>query len=180
GATSFVNRILRRSDGSLWLTASGDICRIVKDPSGEFHVTERYTIHDGLPFRVNWLVEDVQGNLWGTTEAAGIFRIIDSGVISYNEHDGLENTAIGSIFEDRMGRICVMTGKDHTPVLRVQDGDVFRPATIPYPPSIRYYGWGWNQLTFHARNGEWWFPTGEGVLRFARTERAEDLVHAGA
>src|SRR5581483_3172381 len=57
GATSFVNRILRRSDGSLWLTASGDICRIVKDPSGEFHVTERYTIHDGLPFRVNWLVE---------------------------------------------------------------------------------------------------------------------------
>src|SRR5579884_2994401 len=175
---AYVHQILRRHDGSVWVSVASDICRIAQDPSGEFHVTERYTLNDGLPFRVHALVEDAQGNLWGTTDAAGIFRILDSGVVSYNERDGLENTAIGSIFEDRLGRICVMTSKGSTPALRVQDGDVFRPATVPYPRSIRYFGWGWNQMTFHARNGEWWFPTGEGVLRFAKTARAEDLVRA--
>src|SRR5262249_5108230 len=83
-ATPFPNqqsftRIARRRDRSIW--ASGDtLTRLEFNAAGELIEIENDTSREGLPAnRIQLLVEDQQGNLWGATEGAGIFRITESG-----------------------------------------------------------------------------------------------------
>src|SRR5262249_21385037 len=44
-----------------------------------------------------------------------------------------------------------------------------------FPRKITYFGWGWNQLTLQDHAGDWWIPTGQGLCRFAKAARAQDL-----
>lgn len=174
-----VDTLLRRHDGSVWAAASTGLWRLSVAPDGRVTIAERFTERDGLPSdRLVVITEDRQGNLWGSTDAEGIFRIANSGLVYYNERDGIDTPRIASIFEDRLGRLCVMAGADQQPALFVRDGDRFRRAFIRYPFPIHYWGWGWNQLGFQAQNREWWFPTGQGVLRYPPHDRAEDLAQS--
>ena len=57
---------------------------------GEIRPVERYTAEDGLPApTILALFEDAQGDLWGATDGAGVFRILESGFVSYSSKDGL-------------------------------------------------------------------------------------------
>jgi len=35
-----------------------------------------------------------------------------------------------------------------------------------YPKGFTAYGWGSKQIGFQSHDGEWWFPSGRGLLRF--------------
>jgi signal transduction histidine kinase/ligand-binding sensor domain-containing protein len=171
-----LNSMMRRGDGTIWAAAMGGVLQL------ELHVdrleaVKRYTESDGLPTREsNWLTEDGQGDLWGTTMGAGIFRIEDHGFVSYSSEDGLGNSRIGSIFEDRQGRICVQAGFGYPLQILLKDRDRFKAVPIPHPPSLTYFGWGWHQNMVAAHDGEWWIPTGQGLLRFPKLKRTEDLA----
>ncbi len=171
-----LNSIMRRSDGTVWAGAIGGIVQL------EVHgfraeVVTRYSESDGLPTaEVNWLTEDAQGDLWGSTDGAGIFRIEDHGFVSYAGKEGLGAARIAAIFEDRQGRIGIQAGWASPPEILIQDGDRFKSVLIPHPPSLTYFGWGWHQTIVPARDGEWWIPTGQGLLRFPRLQRTEDLA----
>jgi two-component sensor histidine kinase/sugar lactone lactonase YvrE len=42
------------------------------------------------------------------------------------------------------------------------------------------YGWGWNQITFQDRGGEWWVSSTQGLYRFPATSKVEQLSHQHA
>lgn len=171
-----LNSLMRRRDGSIWAAAIGGIVQL-EVHSGHAEVLKHYSESDGLPAgEVNWLTEDLQGDLWGATDGAGIFRIEDHGFVSYSGKDGLEAARIAAIFEDPQGRICVQPGWGNPPKILVQDGDRFKSVPVPHPSSLTYFGWGWHQTVVAARDGEWWIPTGHGLLRFPKLRRTEDLA----
>jgi signal transduction histidine kinase/streptogramin lyase len=45
-----------------------------------------------------------------------------------------------------------------------------------FPKSITYFGWGWNQIAFQDHLGEWWIATGQGLCRFPKVNRMEQLA----
>jgi len=160
------HEVIQRRDGSLWLATAGALVRF--DPANGSH--EEYTSRDGLPAGFLYgVTEDSFGDLWGSTEGTGIFRIEDSAIRSYDGRDGLGgplNTArIAAIFEDLEKRLCVLTSWDGAS-LRVFSGGTFQPVAIPYPKGFAAFGWGSRQNGFQAHDGEWWFPSGRGLLRF--------------
>jgi signal transduction histidine kinase/streptogramin lyase len=163
---SIARQVIQRRDGSLWFAAGAGLVRI--DPANEGR--QDYTFQDGIPNAyIMGVAEDSFGNIWGATDGAGIFRIEDSAIRSYDARDGLggpTNAArIAAIFEDRQKRLCVLTSFDgHS--LRVFSNGTFQPVEIPYPKGFTAHGWGSKQFGFQAHNGEWWFPSGQGLLRF--------------
>jgi hypothetical protein len=171
------NATLRRRDGTMWTAGSSGIGRLAVGTDGRVRETERYTVADGLPSSdINLLIEDSQGNLWGAAEGSGIFRIADSGFVSYYGNDGLGNPRIASIFEDRSGRLCVQTSWFTHPDILVKQGSRFQSIPIRHPAYLRYFGWGWNQYIVPAREGDWWVSAGQGMLRFPKLARTEDLA----
>ena len=193
GQSRFVNRVIRRRDGTLWTANQAGISRLEFTPGGQANEVEQYAPRDGLPdSMIASLAEDGQGNLWAATETgAGIFRMVDSGVTAYYEEDGLGSARIASIFEDLQGRLCVFAverqagafprtasiGNASVPSnFRVKNGDRFERIDVRYPPGFIALGWGWNQFGLQAHDGEWWIPTGEGLFRFPKVARPQDLA----
>ncbi len=167
---------MRRRDGAIWVAGNG-IAEVGVGPNGDLEVRDQYTRADGLPtLGMTGMVEDAQGNLWGATEGSGIFRIEQSGFISYSAADGLGNSRIAEILEDSHGRLVVVTSWTTGPDILVQDGPKFQRVGVAHPDSIRYFGWGWNQYVSAAADGSWWFPTGGGLLRYPAVRRTEDLA----
>jgi signal transduction histidine kinase/ligand-binding sensor domain-containing protein len=160
------HQLVQRRDGSLWFAGGVGLTRI--DPTTESR--EDYTSRDGLPRGfVTGVAEDSFGDLWGATEGVGIFRIEESAIRSYDARDGLggpmNNARIAAIFEDLQKRLCVLTSWDGGS-LRVFSQQTFQPVAVPYPKGFNAHGWGSKQNGFQAHDGEWWFPSGEGLLRF--------------
>ena len=187
GGTSAVTRIplgnnepvtglVRRKDGNVWTGGFAGIARIVINADGGIQAEKQFGEADGLPaITISDFVEDSQGSLWGATEGAGVFRIEESGFVAYSTQDGLGNARIASLFEDGAGRLVVETSWDHGINVHVRNEDRFEEVKIR-TPAIRSLGWGWNQFVLPGRNGEWWVPTGEGLLRFPVLARTEDLA----
>lgn len=169
--------MLFRRDGSLWL-ASPAIARVAIEASGQVREIERYSTREGLPSdEVAELAEDLQGNLWGVTNGFGIFRISDSGFKVYTAADGLVSDRIAGIFESRRGDLCVLSSNlARSPEnLAVENGGHFERIHYGRPPGARAAGWGWGQFGLQAHDGEWWFPSGSGLFRFASAARLQDL-----
>lgn len=59
----------------------------------------------------------------------------------------------------------------------VLTGNGFKLVSVPYPKGFGAYGWGSKQVGFQAHDGEWWLPSGGGVLRFSAAE-IDDLRRA--
>ena len=179
GGITRVNVVLRRRDGSVWIGGNGGIERVDFDAAGGLETLDHYTAEDGLPSsEIVWLTEDLQGNLWGATEGAGIFRIAAGGFVTYFTQDGLGPTdRIASIFEDGARRLVVEPSWGSQPRFVVRSGGRFQEVPLRHPPALRYFGWGWNQLTVRAHDGEWWIPSGQGMLRYPKLARTEDVSH---
>lgn len=107
------------------------------------------------------LLRDRGGNLWIGTEARGLACLSPRGLISYGPPDGLEGLRIGNVFEDRSGELLVRSSR-----LYLFSGERFEDVTPPALLRLGKPGWGWHQTVLQDRQGEWWFPSGEGLLRF--------------
>ena len=171
-------RILRRRDGTYWMSGNG-ISRLQFAPGRKVTEAETYTPREGLPVaEIEWFTEDRQGDLWAATDAAGIFRITQSGFTLYTSEDGLGTARMASVFEDVQGDLCALASPldqpDATDVY-VKIGPTFKPVRYARPPGPFNPGWGWNQFGLQAHDGEWWFPTGSGLLRFAKAAHPQEL-----
>jgi signal transduction histidine kinase/ligand-binding sensor domain-containing protein len=167
--------ILRR-DGGLWATTLNSVVEFRLDSAGNARIVRRIGADDGLPANVFDLAEDTAGGLWVSTAGEGVAHIEDSGFVSYTGADGLGSASIASLFEDRTGRLCVMTSWQNKGDLGIFRNGRFQQAHVPHRGHPVGHSSGWNQFGLQARDGEWWFP-GAGVLRFAATT-AEELSHA--
>ena len=77
-----------------------------------------------------------------------------------------------SVFEGSDGNIFVTTQRWG---IHRFNGERFTAVRPALPAGITYPGWGWGQLAFQDRNAEWWYATGQGLARYGRVSRFEDL-----
>ncbi len=169
-----ISALLESSDGRFWAGGFGGLGEYV--PAADQF--ESYTTAQGLSDQnVYSLAEDPEGNLWVGTETAGAMKIARGGFTSYTQADGLGNARMASIFVDQAGELCAWNSSPGGKwSLDCFNGKRFTTICPKYPNTIHYFGWGWNQTGFQDHAGEWWVPTGQGLCRFGRTSRAQQLA----
>ncbi len=184
--TNEVRTLLEDGQGQLWVGANHGLCRVVSEPDLIRPAVARvYTMKDGLPS--NWISSSFQssdGRLWIGT-AGGLSEFIPTvnkgGQVfrSYTATHG----RIFSIFENHAGELCVIstTRSGATAAsgkfINRFDGTRFNAVKPNLRKPLTDFGWGWNQITFQDREGEWWVPTGQGLYRFPKVSHIEQLAH---
>jgi ligand-binding sensor domain-containing protein/signal transduction histidine kinase len=157
-----------RSDGHVWIGVT--LGEGLLEFDGER--LRRYSKADGLPGEfINALAEDRYGNMWVATEL-GAARIAWNGFTSYSETDGLASGNIASILQGPGDALFAMT----PPFINRFDGHRFTPVRPNCADNPRSPVWGWNQISFQDRVGDWWVNTAAGVCRFANVKRFEQLA----
>jgi ligand-binding sensor domain-containing protein/signal transduction histidine kinase len=173
---NFITSLYESSSGNLWVGTVLGVCELLPQTikgGGRF---QNYTPANGLSHaQVTALAEDHDHNLWIGTDVGGAMRLAANGFTTYNQADGLGGITIGSIFEDQAGDLCTITGNGD---LDRFDGRRFIAAPLTLPKGMSYWGWGWYQVMFQDSRGEWWMNTGEGLVRYPRLTRIEQLTHA--
>jgi ligand-binding sensor domain-containing protein/signal transduction histidine kinase len=159
-----IEDLVESAEGEVLIASQRGVgsCRVTRTPAapGPCSAENRLPGYRG----VRALAFDRFGNLWAGVN--GAVRIAKHGFRTYTSQDGLRSNHILSFLETREGELCVVTeGNTERPV-NCLDGHRFHAARPNVPRDIRDWGWSTRQLTFQARNGEWWVPTGNGLFRF--------------
>jgi signal transduction histidine kinase/ligand-binding sensor domain-containing protein/DNA-binding response OmpR family regulator len=107
---------------------------------------------------INAIFEDRAGSLWVGTYNAGLKRIKDGAVASYDSHNGLSADTIHTIFEDREGSLWI--GTDNGGLNRFKVGEFSSFTTDD--------GLVANVVLSISqdRNGALWIGTNQGVSRY--------------
>ena len=169
-----VRSIVRRRDGTVWIASETGVSRIEMFPNGRVQEAERITERDGLPAGEQMhLMEDHQSGLWGAVMGSGVYRIGDALLVRY---DALAPYRIESIFEDDDHELCVRSANRGIDYFHVFINGRFVPVGLRFPREIVNVGWGWNQWGLQTRGGDWFIPTGSGLVRFPKTNRAQNLT----
>jgi len=169
-----INSLYESSDGVIWAASTGILSAL--RPQDENGGWVQYSSRNGLPGEgtpILSIAEDLSGNLWAG--GFGAIRIARGGLRTYTEEDGLDSNLIYSIFEDRSGEVCVVSGSPRGMIVHRFDGNRFQ-ALRPNVPRDVPGTWGTGQVTFQARSGEWWVPTGMGLYRFPPISDARQLA----
>jgi ligand-binding sensor domain-containing protein/two-component sensor histidine kinase len=176
-----LDAILQRRDGTIWISGTHGLIRLAIQPDGAVDIAEHLTSADGLPRgEIEILFEDDHSNLWGGSQAAGIFRLETSGFVTWSKADGLGEPRISSIFDDAFGRLLVTTSWGDRQNIKVLNGKQFGDVELRHPAAMHSFGFGWNQIVARAHDGEWWVASAEGLLRFPPTPRVESLRQTNA
>jgi ligand-binding sensor domain-containing protein/two-component sensor histidine kinase len=174
---NWVYALFQASNGELWIGCEKGLVEFF--PSRRIS-SERFRVHttaNGLSSHyVLAMSEDSDGNLWIGTDSGGAMKLARSSFTSYTEADGLAAAGSDAIFEDRDGELIVISsGGKH--LINRFDGRRFTSVSPDFPKQITNFGWGYNQVTLQDRAGEWWVPTGQGLLRFPAVPRVAQLAH---
>jgi signal transduction histidine kinase/ligand-binding sensor domain-containing protein len=173
--------LFQTSDGRLWagcgrpLQTAAGLDEFVPDGTGGGRF-RTYTTANGLSSAViTTMAEDRAGNLWLGTETSGAMKLSLSGLTTYDREAGFEPTRVRSIFENRAGQICVLGNFDS---VNTFDGSRFASIPLRLPAGKKDWGWGWHQVMFEDHAGEWWMPTGEGLVRYPRLDSLAQITTA--
>jgi ligand-binding sensor domain-containing protein/signal transduction histidine kinase len=165
---NYVRDFARSADGHIWMaTHRGGVTEF----DGER--LRSYGKSEGVLERADKLAFDTDGNLWVASNADGAMRIARSGFLSYRESDGLGSADIISGFENQAGELYFITDKWFINRFNGKGFDAVRPLL---PKHVTDSGAN-KQIILQDRAGEWWVATAEGLYRFPRVERLEDLAH---
>jgi ligand-binding sensor domain-containing protein len=159
-----VAHLLRSRSGAIRIVSNA---AALEFSAGRFTMVEDSRFHKVL----TTAAEDQDGNLWVGTQAAGVLRVARRGFLTFRESDGL-GQSVGSVFEDRAGDLVVISQDGR---ISRFDGERFQTVRANIPASARA-GWRGDQSAIQDRHGDWWFPTGAGLVRFSGIRRIEDLA----
>ena len=166
-----ITALFQASNGKLWVGSLQGISEcLLTDHEARI---ESYTSDNGLSSGgITSISEDRDHNLWIGTFVGGAIRLSTNGFTSYFREDGLAGTSIATIFENRAGEICVVNNSSS---INHFIGRRFKTTAIATPKGLSYWGWGWYQTTFQDSAGEWWVPTGQGLIRYPKVDAVEQL-----
>jgi ligand-binding sensor domain-containing protein/signal transduction histidine kinase len=168
--------LFQLSTGQLWVGSSTALVEFVHRPGQESSLFRHYASELVLSkLFVQTMTEDRDGNLWIGTDN-GALKLARNGFTTYTEADGLGESRVSSIFESRAGDLGVMTIFSTETPLSWFDGKRFRAIRPWLPRGLTYFGWGWHQLTLQDQAGEWWLPTGQGLVRYPKVNRVRQLA----
>ena len=168
--------LFQSSTGRLWVGLSTALVEFVPEASRDGSRFRRYVNELGLTkLFVQTLTEDRDGNLWIGTDN-GALKLARNGFTTYSEADGLGESRVSSLFESSAGDLIGMTLFSSGTPLSWFDGKRFRAIRPRVPQRLTYFGWGWHQLTLQDQAGEWWLPTGQGLVRYPKVNHAGQLA----
>jgi ligand-binding sensor domain-containing protein/signal transduction histidine kinase len=121
------------------------------------------------------LASDAAGNLWAGISDLGAARISGEPSELFTGADGLESRTVRGLMESRTGTLFAFSGEL---ALNEFTGERFEPRPRRLPASVTSMGWGQGQVAVHDRDGQWWFVSGHGVLRYPSTNDARQLAHS--
>ena len=162
----WVHAMLESRDGSIWVAIDGVLAHILPDGRGGFVPPRVLTSAHGLPTtEIGAMAEDARGNLWLGTTSSGVWKVAQSGLVSWAESEGLVTPRIAALVEAKDGTVCALTGilPNHISCLA---GDGFKLLKPNLPPGVGKGTWGWGQISFQDHAGEWWIATGQGLVRY--------------
>ena len=179
-ASERIHCLHESSSGTLWVGTAASLSELWIDTDGREHF-RNYSAAEGLRGRrVTSIGEDRGGNLWVGMDQ-GLSRISRSGFVTYSEKEGVGDLAMAALITlpGRPGREPIAIS-NHTDRLELHqyENDRFTAVTPFFPPSMHYFGWGWDQIALIDRENAWWIATGEGVLRYPRVSQLAMLAHA--
>jgi ligand-binding sensor domain-containing protein/two-component sensor histidine kinase len=174
--SSNTRSLFQSSTGQLWVGLSSTLVEFVPQASRDGSRFRPYVSEPGLSkLFVQTLAEDRDGNLWIGTDN-GALKLSRNGFTTYTEADGLGQSRISALFESRAGELGVMTlFWSETPISWFE-GKRFRALRPHLPRRLTYLGWGWHQLILQDQAGEWWLPTGQGVVRYPKVGHVGQLA----
>lgn len=176
-ASDWIETLFQSAEGNLWIGTDNGLSEFLDSSQKKGTQFRSYTTANGLSSHyIMSLAEDRDGNLWLGTDSGGAMKLADSGFTNYTEADGLAASGVDAIFEDRAGELCVISSGTKHFINRL-NGQRFTPVWPSFPKQITRFGWGWNQVTFQDRAGEWWVPTGQGLVRFPAVAHVDELAH---
>jgi signal transduction histidine kinase/ligand-binding sensor domain-containing protein len=157
-------------DGTIWIGTVGDLVRY----DGQF--SEIGAAELGMAWAgLSACVEDAADNLWFGSASGGAVRLARPGIVAFDRADGLDRETIYG-FVEAGGDFYVLTAHEQTHTLNRKAGSRFVAIRPHLPPEVHIGAWGTNQIDLVDRDGRWWYPTGEGVARYPRVSRIEDLA----
>jgi ligand-binding sensor domain-containing protein/signal transduction histidine kinase len=168
--------IFQSSTGQLWVGSSTGLVELVPQTGRDGSGFRDYA--GGLRLNklfVQTLAEDRDGNLWFGTDN-GALKLARNGFTTWTEADGLGESRVSALFESRAGDLAVMTIFSSETPLSWFDGKRFRAIRPRLPRHLTYFGFGWHQLTLQDQAGEWWLPTGEGLVRYPKINHIAQLA----
>lgn len=162
-----VRAVYEDSAGAVWVAGGGGVVRVTEDGARLYREEL-----DHPPSICLALGEDRAGNLWLGTSAHGAVRLARTGLVSFGARDGLADHRAWSVQEGASGAIYLASpglwahrfADGKLEGIRVNlpgdgTGNEVRPTASPH----------------RGPDGTWWFPTPEGIYRFPRVERLEEL-----
>jgi ligand-binding sensor domain-containing protein/two-component sensor histidine kinase len=175
-AADQVFSLFQSADGHLWVGMFGGLSSFIPDGSGKASQISSFTTANGLTYVAVWAIaEDREGNLWLASN--GALKLAREGFTTYHEDDGLGSNQIASVFANQKGEVCTISSDITKKYINQFDGRKFTAVLPNLSNRIRYIGSGWNQTTFQDHTGEWWVATGDGLVRFPKVGRLEQLAH---
>lgn len=175
-AADQVFSLFQSADGRVCVGMYGGLSSFVPGGDGSALQISSFTTRNGLTDIGVWAIaEDREGNLWLASN--GALKVAREGFTTYREDDGLATSSISSIFANQNGEVCTISSGMRKKCINQFDGKKFSAVAPNLPKQIKYFGWGWNQITFQDHTGEWWVTTGQGLIRFPKADRLEQLGH---
>lgn len=179
-AGGWVNKLTQTRDGKIWAATLAGLYLISPSSGTNTIGFQLYDAREGLCASVWDMTEDRDGNLW-ITSACGAHKIARHGFVGYGPADGLDQTTINSIFENRDGTLFVISKfgdfRSSGRIINKFDGTRFTASRPNLPSNISYQGWGWGQTIIQDQVGQWWVPA-FGVYRFPKVDHVGDLARA--
>ncbi len=169
-ANSSAKTVSQFSDGRIYMTSRKK--GLIEFDGRRFRT---YTIAPEVGEIAGGLAEDVNGNIWIAILHKGVVKIIRSGFITYTETDGLEANMITNIFEDHTGHLYFLGAgwRLHRLV-----GERITSVRFNLPGHINDADFAPNHGVIKDHKGEWWVATREGLYRFPKVNRFEELASA--
>lgn len=174
-----INSLFQTTDGRFWAGTAGALSELVPTSDRNGRSFRNYTEASGLSSAgIGPINEDRNGNLWLGTESSGVMKIAANGFTTYGDADGLRATRIAALIFDKEGQLCVLGNLGGDRLIQKFNGRGFDAVPLRMPPGYNYWSWGWNQIMFQARSGEWWMQMGWGVVRYPLLDRLAQLATA--